>query len=187
MFEKTISILMAENIKVDRYLSKVKSVKSLLLSHKQTLILGMSSALTGGAAYSYIISLDYHYFTPAVGIVAGLIGGLGMAAVDTLSEKETFDKDIPLRNIALYVLFGITALILGYIFVYYFVKLPGIHGEFIRPAEVGRTINDFFRETMGRLDIIGAVLGSISSSGIPVIFRKRLKNILKKLSFSRFY
>ncbi len=178
---------MVENIEGNKYLSEVNSIKSFFLSNKHTLILGLSSALAGGAAYSYIVSVDYHYFTPAVAIVAGLIGGFGMAAVDTLSEKEISDKDISLKNIALYVLFGITALILGYIFVYYFVKLPGIHGEFIRPAEVGRTINDFFRETMGRLDIIGAVLGSISSSGIPVIFRKRIKNLLKKLSFNRLY
>ncbi len=170
---------MAENSEGNRYLSKVNPIKSFFLFNKQTIILGLSSALAGGAAYSYIVSLDYHYFTPAIGIVAGLIGGLGMAATDILSEKETFDKDIPLKNIALYVLFGLTALVLGYIFVYNFVKLPVIHGGFIRPVEVGPTISDFFRQTMGHLDVIGAVLGSICSSGISVVFRKRIKNLQK--------
>lgn len=46
---------------------------------KQTVILGLSSSLLGAVAYSYIVSLSY--FTPAVGIVAGLLGSSGRKSV----------------------------------------------------------------------------------------------------------
>jgi hypothetical protein len=68
-----------------------------------SLILGLSGSLNGGFAYSYIISLDYRYFTPADGIIAGLIGGLGVGAKNifsrSVSENENYNEDIPLKTI----------------------------------------------------------------------------------------
>lgn len=157
------------------YLSRQVALVRSISSYKQTFFLGLSSSLTGGVAYSYIVSLGY--FTPAVGIIAGLAGGFGAAAKDILYGKENYD-DIPLKTIAAHVLFGIIALFLGYIFVYHFVKLPDIHGEFTRPVEQGRTIFDFFKETMGLPDILGAIFGSISSCAIPVNLTK-IKKVLK--------
>lgn len=146
--------------------------------HKQAFFLGLSSSLTGGVAYSYIVSLGY--FTPAVGIIAGLVGGFGVAVKDILYGKGNYDN-IPLKTIAAHVLFGIMALFVGYIFVYHFVKLPYLHGEFIRPVEQGSTIYEFFKETMGMPDILGAIFGSISSCAIPVNLTK-----FKKLTKLRF-
>lgn len=167
---------MAENIAVN----SLKFIKSVFTSRMQTLILGLSGALNGGAAYSYIASLGY--FTPAGGIVAGLVGGSGVAARDIFYRKE-YGEDIPLKAIATYVLFGIIALFMGYIFVYYFVKLPTYHGDFILPAEYG-TIYDFFRATMGLPDIFAAILGSISSSAIPINLPK-IRNLIKSYSASK--
>jgi hypothetical protein len=172
----------------------INSIKSAISFHKQTLILGLSSSLNGGAAYGYIVSLDFHYFTPALGIVAGLIGGFGVAAKDLFFEKkggfsgEKHDEDIPLKDIAMNVLFGITALFLGYVLVYYFVKLPNpsIHGEFFIPAEQGM-LYDFFAQTMKREDIFGATLGSITSLAIPIIFKYKIRTLMKKLKINLFY
>ncbi len=182
---------MAENIMgkniTNTYLSRsiINSMKSARESIKQTLVLGLSGSLNGGAVYSYIVSLGH--FTPAVGIIAGLVGGSGVAARDILSGKEKSD-DIPLKNLVTYILFGIAGLFLGYILVYYFVKLPtqGMHGRYILPAEQG-TIYEFFNQTMGLPDIIGAILGSICSSAIPIIFKEKIRTTLKKLNINRFY
>lgn len=121
-------------------------------------------------AYSYIISIDIRYFTPALGIVAGLLGGLGIVARDVFSEKERFD-DIPLKDLATYVLFGILALILGYILVYYFV--PVQHGK--------GTLYEFLKINLGLLDVVGSALGSSSSSAIPVILAHKFRTLIKKL------
>lgn len=157
-----------------------KFIKDAFASQKQTLILGLSGSLNGGAVYSYIAS--FGYFTPAGGIVAGLVGGSGIAARDIFYRKE-YGEDIPLKDIATYVLFGIIALFLGYIFVYYFVKLPAYHGELIRPAEYGN-IYDFFIETLGLPDIFAAILGSISSSAIPINLPK-FRNLIRSYSASK--
>lgn len=154
-------------------------------SRKQTLILGLSGSLNGGAAYSYIVSLGY--FTPAVGIIAGLIGGFGVGTRYLFREETvTHGEDIPLKDIVLHVLFGITALFLGYVLVYYFVALPSVHGGFIRPSEQG-TIYDFFKQTMGLPDIVGATLGSISSIAIPILFKGKIRNLMKKLQINPLY
>jgi len=174
-------------------LRQINSIKSAVLSHKQTLILGLSSSLNGAAAYGYIISLDYHYFTPALGIVAGLVGGFGVAAKNLFSEKrnrihEKQDEDIPLEDIAMNVIFGTIALLLGYIIVYYFVKFPisSLHGELIRPAEHG-TIYEFFKQTLALEDIIAAILGSISSLAFPILFKEKIKYLMKKLKINPVY
>lgn len=177
---------MSENISL--YLKRpVEFIKSTVYQHKHSLILGLSSSLTAGAAYSYIVSLDYSYFTPALGIIAGLLGGLGIAARDIFSEKESFE-DVPLKDLAAYILFGITGLLLGYIFVYSFVKFPdpAQHGGFFLPSEQG-TILDFFERTLKLHDILGAVFGSICSSAIPILFKKKINNLIKKLKISQFY
>ncbi len=154
------------------------------------LILGLSGSLNGGVAYSYIISLDYHYFTPADGIIAGLIGGLGVGAKnifpENLPENEEHDDDIPLTVIGEHILFGIIALFLGYVFVFHFVKLPSIHGELSPPSEQGITFYDFFMQTLGLPDIIGVALGSISSLA-PLIFKHRIRALMRRLKTSRVY
>lgn len=179
---------MAENIKKNSYLPRqVESIKSAVSSLKQTLILGLSGSLNGGAAYSYIVSLGY--FTPAVGIVAGMLAGFGVAAGELFSEKEKYDEDIPIKYIVIAILFGIIALLLGYVLVYYFVKLPSptLHGTILSiPAEQG-TIAEFFKATMKMEDIVGAMLGSISSLAIPLIFKEKFRSLMKKLKISQFY
>lgn len=182
-----------ENIAENSYpLRQINSIKSAVSSHKQTLILGLSSSLNGGAAYGYIISLDYHYFTPALGIVAGLVGGFGVAAKNLFSEKRNRlpekQEDIPLEDIAMNVIFGTIALLLGYLIVYYFVKFPisSLHGELIRPAEHG-TIFEFFKQTLALEDIIAAILGSISSFAIPILFKEKIRSLMKKLKINPFY
>ncbi len=154
----------------------ISSVKSAVSTHRHSLVLGLSGSLIGGVAYSYIVSLGH--FTPSVGIIAGLIGGSGVAARETISEKVKYD-DIPLKDLMTYILFGVISLFLGYILVYYFVKLPArMHGVIILPAEQG-TIYEFFKDTMGLPDIFGAILGSISSSAIPIIFKKRIRALFE--------
>lgn len=181
---------MAENKTENSVISKtIKTVKSAVSSNKQALILGLSSSLNGGAAYGYIVSQDYHYFTPALGIVAGLIGGMGIAARDLFSEKEKKYEEIPLKDIAMNVFFGIIALFLGYLLVYYFVKLPSPsqHGTtFSLPAEIG-TIAEFLKATMGIEDIIGTILGSISALAFPIIFKEKIRALMKSLKINQFY
>ena len=186
-----------EYIKENSYITQpVKTIKSAISSNKQALILGLSSSLNGGAAYGYIVSLDYHYFTPALGIVAGLIGGIGIAAKylfsgrrDRASEKGKNDENIPLKDIGMNVLFGIIALFLGYLLVYYFVELPTssfIGTILILPAKQG-TIAEFLKATMGMEDIIGAILGSISSLALPMLFREKIMALMKALKINQFY
>lgn len=167
-------------------ISRIDRLRYTLLSSKQTLILGLSSSLTAGAAYSYIVSLDIRYFIPALGIFAGLIGGVGIATRDILSEKEDF-KDIPLKDLAVYIAFGILGLFLGYIFVYYFVKLPlppSPHGEsVVTPG----TIFDFFKNAMGVPDILGALFGSICSVAFPILFKEKIKVLINKLKINPSY
>lgn len=181
---------MVEDKTEKSYFTKIiKTIKSAISSSKQTLILGLSSSLNGGAAYGYIVSLDYHYFTPALAVIAGFIGGIGIAARDMLSEKEKHYEEIPLKDIVLNALFGIIALFLGYLIVYYFVKLPssGQHGTTLSlPAELG-TIIEFLKATMGWGDIAGAILGSISSLALPIIFKEKIRSLMKSLKISRFY
>lgn len=171
------------------FTEQIKTIKSAISSSKQTLVLGISSSLNGGAAYGYIVSLDYHYFTPALAVIAGFIGGVGIAAREILSEKENNYEDIPLKNILLNALFGIIAMFLGYLLVYYFVELPSPdqHGTILSlPAELGTTA-DFLKATMGMEDIIGAILGSITSLALPIIFREKIRSLMKTLKISRFY
>ncbi len=186
-----------EYIKENSYLTQpVKTIKSAISSNKQALILGLSSSLNGGAAYGYIVSLDYHYFTPALGIVAGLIGGIGIAAKYLFSgkryrasEKGKNDENIPLKDIAMNVLFGIIALFLGYVFIYYFVELPTssfIGTILILPAKQG-TIAEFLQATMGMEDIIGAILGAISSLALPMLLREKIRTLMKALKINQFY
>lgn len=188
---------MSENKTGNSYLTQpLKTIKSAISSNKQTLILGLSSALNGGAAYGYIVSLDYHYFTPALGIVAGLIGGIGIAAKylfsgrrDRASEDGKNDENIPLKDIAMNVLFGIIALFLGYLLIYYFVRLPTssfIGTILILPSEQG-TIPEFLQATMGMEDIIGAILGSISSLALPMLFGEKIRTLMKALKINRVY
>lgn len=187
---------MAENKTGNSYLTQpVKTIKSAISSNKQALILGLSSSLNGGAAYGYIVSLDYHYFTPALGIVAGLIGGIGIAAKylfsgrDRASEKGKNDENIPLKDIAMNVLFGIIALFLGYVLIYYFVRLPTssfIGTILILPAKQG-TIAEFLQATMGMEDIIGAILGSISSLALPMLFGEKIRTLMKALKINQVY
>jgi hypothetical protein len=54
------------------------------------------------------------------------------------------------------------------------------------PAEQG-TIAEFFKATMRMEDIIGAMLGSISSLAIPLIFKEKFRILMKKLKISQFY
>lgn len=181
---------MEENKMGNPYFTKlIKTISSAVSSGKQTMILGLSSSLNGGAAYGYIVSLDYHYFTPALGIIAGLIGGMGIAARDIFSEKEKHYEEIPLKDIAINVLFGIIALFLGYLLVYYFVKLPspGLHGTTLSlPAEQG-TIAEFLKATMRIEDIIGTILGSISALALPILFKEKIRALMKSLKISPFY
>ncbi|MCZ7381309.1 MAG: hypothetical protein O8C64_07035 [Candidatus Methanoperedens sp.] len=178
---------MAEKIAENSYFKRstrfIKSIGS-------SLILGLSGSLNGGVAYSYIISLDYHYFTPADGIIAGLIGGFGVGAKNlfsrSISENENYNEDIPLRNIGEHILFGLIALFLGYIFVFYFVKIPAPHGEILPPSEEGISLYDFLKQTLGIPDIAGAVLGSICSLA-PLIFKQRIRALMRKLKINRVY
>ena len=185
---------MEENKTENPYFAKlIKTIKSAISSNKSNLILGLSSSLNGGAAYGYIVSLDYHYFTPVLGIVAGLIGGIGIAAKylfserrDRASEKGKNDENIPLKDIGMNVLFGITALFLGYVLIYYFVELPTssfIGTILILPAKQG-TIAEFLQATMGMEDIIGAILGSVSALALPILFRKKIRALMKSLKIS---
>ncbi len=168
----------AENSYITRSTRFIKSIGS-------SLILGLSGSLNGGFAYSFIISLDYQYFTPADGIIAGLIGGLGVGAKDifskSISENENYNEDIPLKNIGEHILFGLIALFLGYIFVFYFVKLPSPHGEILPPSEQGISLYDFFKQTLGMPDIAGAVLGSICSLA-PLVFKQRIRALMRKIN-----
>ena len=185
---------MEENKTENPYFAKlIKTIKSAISSSKQTLILGVSSSLNGGAAYGYIVSLDYHYFTPALGLVAGLIGGMGIAAKylfsgrrDKASEEGKNDENIPLKDIAMNVLFGIIALFLGYLLAYYFVKLPSpdLHGTTLSiPAEIG-TIVEFLKATMGLGDIVGVILGSISALALPILFKEKIRALMKSLNIN---
>lgn len=157
------------------------TLKSIKMPFWRTLFPGISSSLLGGAVYGYMVFIDPRYFTPALGIVAGLIGGLGIAARDILSEKEDF-KDMQIKDIMTYVLFGITGLILGLIFVYYFVKFPfPSHGGLILlSSNEIMTILDFFTKTMPVYDMIGAILGSVISLSIPVLFKNKIKKLIKR-------
>jgi len=173
---------MAEKIAENSYFARstgfIKSIGS-------SLILGLSGSLNGGVAYSFIISLDYQYFTPADGIIAGLIGGLGVGAKNifskTISENEKYNEDIPLKTIGEHILFGLIALFLGYIFVFYFVKLPSPHGEILPPSEQGISLYGFLKQTLGIPDIAGAVLGSICSLA-PLIFKQRIRALMRKIN-----
>ncbi len=178
---------MAENITGKSYLTRqIRFIKST----GSSLILGLSSSLNGGVAYSYIISLDYHYFTPADGIIAGLIGGFGVGAKNlfskSLPENEKHNEEIPLITIGEHVLFGMIALFLGYIFVFYLVKLPSTHGELLPPSEQGISLYEFFKQTLGLPDIAGAVLGSISSMA-PLVFKHRIRALIGRLNINRVY
>lgn len=178
---------MAEKIAENSYFTRstrfIKSIGS-------SLILGLSGSLNGGVAYSFIISLDYRYFTPADGIIAGFIGGFGFGAKNlfsrSISDNEKYDEDIPLKTIGGHILFGLIALFLGYIFVFYFVKIPSLHGEVLPPSQEGISLYEFLKQTLGIPDIAGAVLGSICSLA-PLIFKQRIRALMRKLKISRVY
>lgn len=185
---------MDDTISGNSNLSKqIKSIKSVASAHKQSLVLGLSSSLNGGAVYGYIVSLDYHYFTPALGIVAGLIGGLGIAAKDIFSDNnrshENHHKDIPLEDIGMNIAFGIVALILGYIIVYYFAKIPiqSIHGTvYSIPVEQGN-IYDFLKVTLRFEDVVATILGAISSLALPLLLKKKVRALMQKLKINQFH
>lgn len=174
---------------------QIKSIKSAASAHRQSLVLGLSSSLNGGAVYGYIVSVDYHYFTPALGIVAGLIGGLGIATKDIFSdnnrflEKNNHHKDIPLEDIGMNIAFGIVALILGYIIVYYFAKIPiqSIHGTIYSiPVEQGN-IYDFLKVTLRFEDVVATILGAISSLALPLLLKKKIRALMQKLKINQFH
>ena len=154
---------------------------------KQTVLLGLSSSVTGGLVYSYIISFDASYFSPALGVVVGLFGGLGIAAKSIFSSEKIYDE-IPLNKLVTHILFGIMALVFGYILVFYFIKLPvpTMHDTLLRPVELG-TIDNFFRQTLGLPDIIGAMLGALCSAAIPMIFKEKIMVLVDKLKFNQFH
>ncbi len=58
--------------------------------------------------------------------------------------------------------------------VYYFVKLPVQHGK--------ETLYDFLAGNLGLLDLAGSVLGSSSSSAIPVILAHKVRALIKKFN-----
>ena len=156
------------------------------MDFKLTVLLGISSSVTGGLVYSYIISLDPSCFTPALGVLAGLLGGLGIAAKSIFSSEKIYDE-IPLNKLAAHTLFGIMALVFGYVLVFYFIKLPvpEMHDTLLRPVELG-TIGNFFRQTLGLPDIMGAILGALSSAAIPMIFKKKIMVLVYKFKFNQF-
>ena len=170
---------MAENITESYFIQLIRFIRS----GSSSLIIGLSGSLNGGVAYSYIISLDFQYFTPAAGIISGLIGGFGVGAKNifsrSISENENYYEDIPLKNIGEHILFGLIALFLGYIFVFYFVKLPSPHGELLPPSGQGISLYEFLKQTLGLPDIAGAVLGSICSLA-PLVFKQRIRGLMRR-------
>lgn len=157
------------------------------MDFKQTVLLGLSSSVTGGVVYSYIISLDPSYFAPALGVIAGLFGSLGIAAKSIFSGEKIYDE-IPLSKLASHIVFGIIALVFGYIFVFYFVQLPNpaLHDALLRPVEQG-SIDIFLMQTMGVPDILGAILGALCSAAIPMIFKEKIMVLIEKLKFNQFH
>lgn len=154
---------------------------------RHTMLLGLSSSVTGGLAYSYIISLDPSYFAPALGIVAGLLGSMGIATESIFSSKNVCN-DIPLSKLATHIVFGIMALVFGYILVFYFVQLPNpaLHDALLRPVDQG-TLDVFLMQTMGIPDILGAILGALCSAAIPMIFKEKIMVLIEKLKFNQFH
>ena len=154
---------------------------------KQTVLLGLSSSVTGGLVYSYIISLDPSYFAPALGVIAGLLGGLGIAAKTTFSGEKIYDE-IPLSKLVSHIVFGIMALVFGYIIVFYFVEMPvpTMHDTLLRPVEQV-PLDNFFMQTLGLPDIMTAILGALSSAAIPMIFKEKIMVLVEKLKFNQIH
>ena len=163
------------------------------MDFKQTVLLGLSSSVTGGLVYSYIISIDPSYFAPALGVVVGLVGGLGIAAKSIFSGEKIHDE-IPLNKLATHILFGIMALVFGYVIVFYFVQLPvlGMHDTqtLQRPVDMENgtlTLDNFLMTTLGLPDIVAAILGALSSAAIPMIFKKKIMVLVDKLKFNQIH
>lgn len=165
----------------------------LSMDFKRTMLLGISSSLMGGLVYSCIISLDPSYFAPALGVIAGLLGGLGIAAKTTFSGEQIYDE-IPLNKLAYHIVFGIITLVLGYVIIFYFVQLPvsGLHDTqtLQRPMDMESgtlTLNNFFMQTLGLPDIMAAILGALSSAAIPMIFKEKIMILVEKLKFNQIH
>jgi hypothetical protein len=114
--------------------------------------------MNGGAAYSFIISLDYRYL-PSRWHHHGFYRGFGVGA-------KTYFPGVYLKMKN--------------------TKIPSLHGEILPPSQEGISHYDFLKQTLGVPDIAGAVLGSICSLA-PLIFKQRIRSLIRKLKINRVY
>jgi hypothetical protein len=72
----------------------------------------LAGSIAGGIIYSLFVSY-FDYFTPITGILAGFVGCI------LLIESPGKKKDLPVRNILMFIGLSILSLFFGYVSLYY--------------------------------------------------------------------
>jgi hypothetical protein len=130
-----------------------------LTSRLLIILLGI---VAGGMIYGGV-SVIADYFAPVTALIAGFLGGSGLAIYD--HRLDAGDKDVSVATLALYCLCGITALVIGYYIIYNFAEIPiSMLGNvrFIHPNNPSMypSFPGFVAATLNIPTIICVILGS---------------------------
>jgi len=118
--------------------------------------------VAGGMIYGGV-SVLAGYFAPVTAMIAGFLGGSGLAVYDR--RLDAGNTDVSVATLIWYCLCGIIALIIGYYIIYNFVEIPiSMLGNvrFIHPNNPSMypSFLGFVAATLGIPTIICVILGS---------------------------
>ncbi len=119
--------------------------------------------VAGGMIYGGV-SVIGGYFAPVTAMIAGFLGGSGLAIYDR--RLGAGDTDVSVATLVSYCLCGIIALIIGYYTIYNFAEIPiSMLGNvrFIHPNNPSMypSFLGFVAATLGIPTIICVILGSV--------------------------
>lgn len=125
----------------------------------------LSGIITGGVVYGSI-SVLADYFAPILAVIAGFIGGFGLAILNN-NKINPENEEITATMLISYCLCGIAALIIGYYIIYNFAEIP-ISGQghaqiIIHPNNplMYPSFLDFVTGTLDIPTIISVIIGSV--------------------------
>ncbi|HIE32178.1 MAG TPA: hypothetical protein EYP67_07365 [Methanosarcinales archaeon] len=132
------------------------------MPEKTRYIVILLGIVAGGVFYGSVSVLT-DYFAPVLALIAGFLGGSGLAIYD--NRLDTGDKDVSVAILLLHCLCGAIALIIGYYIIYNFAEIPiSMLGNvrFIHPnnPSIYPSFPGFVADTLDIPTIICMILGS---------------------------